>query len=296
MHLETLKHHGPGRLGFFHFQGKKISTPNFFSIITDGFTFPHDIYLSSHGREPDLEPVFYDYGTLYQEKKIEKPGFLPYLSVGFDTPRPLAEKSLQDSLDFFKDFPQMGVPLPGGKYADLMIEAAKEMSDRPIVKVPHGYRLARNPRVLANTITGIKENLSPNTAIYLPGAPLNMFPLLVYMGVDFLDNLYAIKASVLGIYLTNLAEYDVNSFKELPCSCPECLGGKDRLHDLKNLMSHNSYVTSMVLKEIRESIRNNNLRNLVEIYSGTRAANTSALRIMDLEKADYLDEYTPIAP
>jgi predicted RNA-binding protein len=48
------------------------------------------------------------------------------------------------------------------------------------------------------------------------------------------------------------------------------------------------------VREIRESIKDNSLRELVEEKSAADVNSMSMLRILDMEKQDFLDEYTPM--
>lgn len=127
------------------------------------------------------------------------------------------------------------------------------------------------------------------TPLYAPAVatPQNV-PLLVYLGVDVVDNILPITEGYKGVYMVADGQLDVNSLKELPCSCPTCSStSANELKDLQLkkrgelLALHNSNVLKNQLSLVREHIRADNLRNFVEWRTKTDPELTAMLRFAD---------------
>ncbi|HOQ18693.1 MAG TPA: archaeosine tRNA-ribosyltransferase, partial [Methanothermobacter thermautotrophicus] len=61
-----------------------------------------------------------------------------------------------------------------------------------------------------------------------------------------------------------------------------------------DLMERNRHTLELIISEVREHIRNGTLRNLVEERAASSPQNMSALRILDREKQEFLQRYTPL--
>jgi len=59
-------------------------------------------------------------------------------------------------------------------------------------------------------------------------------------------------------------------------------------------MERNRHTLELIISEVREHIRNGTLRNLVEERAASSPQNMSALRILDREKQEFLQRYTPL--
>lgn len=125
--------------------------------------------------------------------------------------------------------------------------------------------------------------------LYAPAlaTPQNV-PLLVYLGVDVVDNILPITEGYNGVYMLSDTQLDVNSLKELPCNCPTCSSiTANELRDLELkekgelLALHNTTLLENQLSLVREHIRADNLRNFVEWRTKTDPELTAMLRFAD---------------
>ncbi|MFO7966343.1 MAG: archaeosine synthase subunit alpha [Archaeoglobaceae archaeon] len=125
--------------------------------------------------------------------------------------------------------------------------------------------------------------------LYTPAlaTPQNI-PLLVYMGVDIVDNILPISEGYKGVYMVSDGQLDVNSLKELPCNCPTCSSTTAKeLKDMElkekgeQVALHNTTVLKNQLSLVREHIRADNLRNFVEWRTKTDPELTAMLRFAD---------------
>ncbi len=295
--LEILAHSGPARLGVWHFEDKKIPTPNFLLNLTPSSSrIRHEVYIAPHWLRTKKKPLIVHYGTIAGGAKVGRYGILPSACFGFDIPKGLAEEGVKKSLEIAERYPEHGAVVEGGKYPELRERAAQILKKRSLICIANGARLCRNPRLLVEVVTRVREAIHPNTPLYFPGSPPSLFPVLTYMGIDLMDASYAIEAASLGRYLTAGGEYEVSRLRELPCQCSACSGGVEKLRDLKLLTKHNIAVLRSLLAEIRESIRAGKFENLLEMSANASAQAKAALRILYREKYEFLEKYTPIAP
>ncbi|MFP3908803.1 MAG: archaeosine synthase subunit alpha [Archaeoglobaceae archaeon] len=128
-------------------------------------------------------------------------------------------------------------------------------------------------------------------ALYAPAAasPQNV-PLLVYLGADIVDNILPIVEAYNGNYMLGETQFNVNTLKELPCTCSVCSSTtadelkNSQLGDRSELLAlHNTKMLENQLVLIREHIRSDNLRNFVEWRSKTDPELAAILRIADEE-------------
>jgi queuine/archaeosine tRNA-ribosyltransferase len=298
MTLEILKHCGPARLGKLHVDGRKVPTPNMFSVITDAVEMEHDIYIASSDVKTRRKPIFFDYGSLNvtDKWKIKKGNsILPDYRVGLSVPRELAEESVSKTLRFAKKYPDGGAVVQGSRFTDLRVKCARELGERPLFVIASARKLLKNPRLLVDIVTSIRETIPPNATLYFPFAPPHMFYILSYMGVDLFDSAECIiKAGEEKMLTPGILE--ICSLKELPCGCAVCAGKTPKdLLDFDLLLEHNFNKAVEVTKEIREAIRANALRELVEEKAAGNVNAMAMLRILDMEKQDFLERYTGVS-
>lgn len=215
---------------------------------------------------------------------------LPHLSFPPEVPDEIAGS---DKLD-----PDMGISGPTGS----VYRHLKKVRPSDLYVMEGAGCLENNARRFFNTLLGMKESVSPDTAIYAPAISLpENIAMLVYLGVDVLDNTKAIIAAHSDIYLTSSGRFYLDSLAELPCRCEACastsveeLRGSDRRQRTRILERHNLNALESELALIRERIRAGTLREYVEGQCRTRPWLTALLRLADSEY-NYIEEKNPIA-
>ncbi len=159
-----------------------------------------------------------------------------------------------------------------------------------------------NARRFFNTLLGMKKDIVPDAAVYTPGIclPENL-AMLVYLGIDVMDNTKAIIAAQSDIYLTTAGRYYLDALSELPCRCCACasttadeLKSFDKRKRAKILEMHNINALEAEIALVREKIRAGTLREYVEGQCRTRPWLTALLRLADSEYT-YIEEKNPIA-
>jgi tRNA-guanine family transglycosylase len=172
---------------------------------------------------------------------------------------------------------------------------ARKLGDRPLLAIANGRGLLKNPRLLVDIVVTVRETIPPNSALYFPFAPPHMFYMLTYMGVDLFDSADCIIKAREEKMLTP-KPLDLHRIRELPCNCGVCAGKTpdDLANSFDLLLKHNFGEAVKITKEIREAIRSNTLRELVEEKAAGDVGAMAMLRILDAEKGDFLEKYTPV--
>lgn len=162
-------------------------------------------------------------------------------------------------------------------------------------------QLENKPRELVESIIRLKENTRSGALLYVPAlaTPENL-SMLVYLGVDLVDDTLPLIRGCQDIFLTNSGEYHLDRLHEFPCACSVCLANtptellkKSKKERAELLSQHNSLKLAEELRAIREHIRAGHLREYVERQCRARPWLTAALRLIDAQY-EFLEKRTPI--
>ncbi|HJH32196.1 MAG TPA: tRNA-ribosyltransferase [Methanosarcinaceae archaeon] len=161
--------------------------------------------------------------------------------------------------------------------------------------------LENNSRRFFNTLLELKNSVPADTAVYAPNLCLpENAAMLVYLGIDIVDDTRAVVAAYNDIYLTPSGRFYLDALAELPCKCETCaqldvkdLMAMDRKKRAQHLEKHNRNMLGSELALVREKIRAGLLREYVEGQCRTRPWLTALLRIADSEY-DYMEQRAPI--
>lgn len=160
--------------------------------------------------------------------------------------------------------------------------------------------LENNARRFLETITKLRNQISPDTALYAPNLALpENIAMLVYLGIDVLDDTRTEIAAYSDIYLTAAGSFYLDSLTEFPCRCSACAASTPaelrklpRIERAKFLSAHNRNALEAELSLVRERIRAGTLREHVEGQCRVRPWLTALLRLGDFEYS-YLEERVP---
>jgi len=209
---------------------------------------------------------------------------VPDEPMPYDVPREMAEWSVKNTLDHAGkgDVSQMAV-IHGSKYPDLRLKCATALEELGyrLFMVANTEDLLRKPQDLLKIISSLRENMSPNSALFFPFVELNFIPLLVYLGVDLFTDASADFYAHIGVITTPHSNYNLQKYP---------------LYDLnpEELKEYNRNSLDFVLREVRAHIKNGTLRNLVEERCCSSPEAMSALRILDRDYEGFVDSYTPL--
>nr|QNO43917.1 archaeosine synthase [Methanosarcinales archaeon ANME-2c ERB4]QNO44470.1 archaeosine synthase [Methanosarcinales archaeon ANME-2c ERB4]QNO44641.1 archaeosine synthase [Methanosarcinales archaeon ANME-2c ERB4]QNO45202.1 archaeosine synthase [Methanosarcinales archaeon ANME-2c ERB4] len=157
--------------------------------------------------------------------------------------------------------------------------------------------------LLVDCVLKLKNNIRADTAVYAPAlaTPENL-AILIYLGIDLVDDTAAIIKGYQDVYLTRDGGKYLNRLREFPCACKICTGletpeelqSLPRSERARLLAEHNTIKLGEELRTVRECIRDGNLREYVEKQCRSDPYLTAVLRLLDSEHA-YLEERTPTA-
>lgn len=189
----------------------------------------------------------------------------------------------------------------------------------------------QNPRELVRVILKVKNEIPPDSALYVPAlaTPSNL-ALLVYMGVDLFDSTKVLVDGLMGRYHTRDGVFSPGDLSELPCLCPHCqaleadgafepqLQAQSRLYplhqfqhqqqhqplpeqqsphrsrlQLQHVRDHNLLKLEEEIRFVRGAIKRGDLREYVEREVRVTPEQTTAFRLLDQEHR-YIERQTPI--
>ena len=134
--------------------------------------------------------------------------------------------------------------------------------------------LLNNQRKLSKTLVFLREKISPDIALYLPGPIASgLHSFLVYSGIDLFDNSLAYFTSRKGYFLTNDGIYSTQNHPQ--CFCQYCSEATS------NLFKHNELILKNSISKVRFSLEENTLRTLVEKDVHNKVSFSAALRNYD---------------
>lgn len=204
--------------------------------------------------------------------------------------------------EIIKEFHDSLAQAPPAAHTGAVIHPfAREYPESELYVLGAAKQLENRARELVESIIRLKENTRADSLLYAPAlaTPENL-SMLVYLGVDIVDETLPIIKGYEDIYITNSGEFHLDRLHEFPCSCIVCNANtpKELLKSSKKeraelLSQHNSLKLSEELRNIREHIRAGHLREYVERQCRARPWLTAALRLIDAQY-EFLEKRTPI--
>lgn len=155
-------------------------------------------------------------------------------------------------------------------------------------------------RALLDSIIKIRASSKPDTALYVPAlaTPENL-SLLIYLGVDIVDDVLTTAKAYEGLYLTQDGEFSPHELLEFPCSCEVCRNNTPeglrslRAEERYELLARHNYLRlEEEMRRVKLHIRRGMLREYVERQCRSRPWLTALLRLADAQH-DYLEQRTP---
>ena len=265
-YFEVLRRDGPARMGKLLLE-RSISTPGF--ITGDDYVTAGSIF----GYASVDEAVSAQEGLLGQKKLT----IMPYVPAALHS-----EPALE--------LPPMEIDGPKGVVVHPFSERKPENAD---VYLLGKAGTIKNPRDLVKAVVNVRNATPPDTALYAPAlaTPANL-ALLVYLGIDLLDNTRMVADGLLGRYHTRDGMRTLSELNELPCLCPHCRKMNESGGETKHLIAHNLQKQEEELLAVREAIRSETSREYIERQVRVTPDQTAALRLLDAEH-QYLEKRTP---
>ena len=244
-----------------------------------------------------------DSGSLWQKSEIpesisKKIVIMPHKSLPLFTEEDIIEQ-LQGSFDTESELSQIK---DNSCYTGIVIHPFHQNPiEADLYVLSAAKQLDNHARDFVNSIIKLKESTRADSLLYVPAlaTPENL-SMLVYMGVDIVDETLPTIKGYQDIYLTNSGEYHLDRMHEFPCTCPVCscntpqelikLPKKERAEALSR---HNILKLGEEMRNVREHIRSGHLREYIERQCRARPWLTAVLRLIDTE-GTFLEKRTPL--
>ncbi|MCA1812543.1 MAG: DUF5591 domain-containing protein [Halobacteriales archaeon] len=229
--------------------------------------------LLAEGREPMDLPTVRDMGSVFAPREAGPgiallPPDLPY--------PPLAGEAMVRAAQE-QNASQAGC----GPGAALVLADPAFAHGAPMVVLSHARARFPLAREFASAALQARRTAGAECVVYAPGLGLpHELAMLAYCGIDLADGVGAQLASRRGQFLTADGPLDPAGFQERPCACPAC---QSEAQGLPWLREHNAWATEQELRRVREAIRAQRLRELVEARVRAWPEGLALLRVLDLE-------------
>lgn len=180
-----------------------------------------------------------------------------------------------------------------GPGAALVLTQPGFAHDAPIAVLAHARARFPLAREFAAATLQARRTAGPEPLLYAPGLGLpHELAMLAYLGVDLVDSATAMLAARRGQFLTPEGALDGAALRERPCACPACQGPAQGLEWLRG---HNAWAIEAELRRVREAIRAQRLRELVEARVRAWPEGIALLRVLDLEHHGAFAARTPVS-
>lgn len=197
----------------------------------------------------------------------------------------------RDSLSISQGM-EVAVPVQGGRHLDLRRTSGEMVRSLGAGYAPIGGVVpimeSYDYSLLVDVIANSKIGLGSSIPVHLFGAGHPMIlPLAVALGCDLFDSASYVKFAQDDRYMTRERTYHINEMEILPCSCPVCYSRDPR--DLLSIPKrerehltarHNLWVLRTVMDEIRSSIEEGTLWEIVERSAMSNPKMYAAVRRM----------------
>ncbi len=279
-YFEVTRRDGAARLGKLLLK-ETYSTPMILEV-SSGYPI---VYAGSPWGHSALTPVDVDDGTLV----ILPDKSMPLHARGERVKRMV--ESARESMYVWNDWK--------GAVGRIIHRAYPDISPADLYVLGAAKQMEHNPRVLLESVIHIRNHTPPDTALYTPAlaTPENL-GLLVYVGVDVVDDTLAVIKAYDDIYMMPGGEYRLKDMSELPCGCNVC--SNTSVAELKEMdatqrgdlvAQHNKIRLEEEKRVIVKHIRDGKLREYVEGKCRSDPWLTALLRLTDQEYS-YLEQRT----
>ncbi|MCG3223018.1 MAG: tRNA guanosine(15) transglycosylase TgtA [Candidatus Heimdallarchaeota archaeon] len=222
-------------------------------------------------------------------------------------------KRIDISLEHVKNHPETKwtLPIQGGKNTQLIDRYIDEVSDKGYLDFFKFYALGSVVPIMSqydyvslfSMIQTARRKLPYNIPFHLFGAGHPMiFPYIVALGCDTFDSAAYVLYAKENRYMTSRGTYHLSNLIELPCNCEVCskwtskeLQELDKEERVRNLSLHNLATSSAEIKQIRVSLREGRLWELIEQKAKSHPALFKAFNyILKNTEKSYWELLTPI--
>lgn len=214
---------------------------------------------------------------------------VPNTKMPLNVAKELAQWSIEETIEKariykeYNDINNVFVAIQGSKYSDLRIKCAKELINLGYkhLIISNADELLRKPMELCDIVYKIRESIEPSVSLCFPFANAEQIPFLAYMGIDLFSDKICDFFAELNLIMTPHKTYSLEEYQ---------------IYDLNksDLIDYNKQTVDLMVRLVRENIKNGTLRNLVEAFASSSPQNMTLLRVFDKNYRKYIEKYTPL--
>ncbi len=204
-------------------------------------------------------------------------------------PEQISKKDYESYLENFLLLPNLEkqiLVLPIDYYESNKIDEILE-TDCSLIVLNDLKKLFTNQRKLAERMTKLRNKLSPDIGLYLPGSiSPALYSFLTYIGIDFFDNSFAYKISKNGFFLTEDGAFSLDNHPS--CYCSYCSSTP------QNIFGHNEQIMKNAIARVNFALNSGTLRTIVEQDIHKNVTFAATLRHLDTNYGDLFRKRTPL--
>ncbi|MEF8879409.1 MAG: archaeosine synthase subunit alpha [Candidatus Thermoplasmatota archaeon] len=289
--LKVKKRDGSALLGEMSIGKQTVLTPNILFPLTDRYKTPDfaDIILTTEEKKEGKTSLRIYKPDSEKQKTEGKIDISHHFFYPKDMPTELHTETVINH-------PKNGecIVLPADKKA-ISKETLQNFS---FFVVANALQLYKKTDQLLEYVINLREKIGEEKIIYLPavGNPDNL-ALLSYCGINLFDASSAIIAAEKKQMFTQNGVKPIEEMGESTCSCPICQKHKNNFQQIskKDILMHNYHTLYNEIKTVRNAIRQNTLRDLVEVKTKNSHLATTILRKIDFNHQPYLEKHIPVS-
>jgi len=293
MRFEVKRRDGPARTGVFQVNNRKVETPNVIFISTSRIRAPGSAGIvetrcpEKKKKNLQIQPLGSAWNPIEMSDNADL-AIPPTFNYPCSMPRSVFHYLPCESLQKHEWCVVSVNP------EDAALEYIPK--DARIITLANASLLFQKSRVFVNTIIGLREKIGYTRLLHIPGVatPQNL-PLLVYLGVDFVDSISAVAAGLNNYLLFPEGWYHVKEAEEGLCLCPACRRReKEDDYSKEMTLEHNYNMLLRELAMVKNAIKKGVLRQLVETRTASSPSLMEKLRVLHQEHYSFLEKRIPV--
>lgn len=294
MNFQCIATDGPSQTGFLQIKNEKVKTPGFLFPAEESYHPPSfaECFISSSTTKKYSPLITVGKNIFFkQNQQDQKTDINNHLVI----PDALPE-SVKDYLQQFDRQQNKNIIMLS---SDPTIASQRiKTNESALFIISNATQLFDNPKKFITYIASLREQINYDALLYTPSiATPETLGILTYIGCDLFDVTSAIIAARNQQFFLPQTIIETKKIVENPCHCPVCSQTKKHPSNFSfdQLLHHNYFMLHQELQIVRNAIKNNQLRDLIEQRIRFSPQLVTLLRHLDESEYDYVEKRTPVS-
>ena len=295
MNFQCISTDGPGQTGFLQIKNKKVKTPGFLFPVEEQYAPPSfaECFISSSSIKNKYSPMITVGKSIFfnQEQSDQKSDITNHVIIADALP-----ETVKTYLQQFNHQQNENIIVLSSE--PNIVSNEIKSNESALFIISNAKHLFNNPKKFCTFIVSLREQINYDALVYTPAiATPATLGLLVYLGCDLFDVTSAILAARHHRFFLPQTIIETKKINENSCHCPVCSQTKKHPSDFSfnQLLQHNYVMLQQELGIVRNAIRNNQIRDLVEQRIRISPQLVTLLRYFDESHYDYVEKRTPVS-